>query len=509
MKTPMCKNLLFAATMTGAALMQVGCLSSSSDGSSVTAPPTEKPPVATPGQPGVPQNPNGPLGPSEPAVPIGSVESVNIHFVRNVDGRFQACAAVDATVLQHNRDGRLVGALEVMLDGSVDVTALEKTDYFSIVNETESSVAVFSAEVALLGQGQNFNISAYSGRSGECFGGDNSSSQPQPSFQVEVANPERFTEIDVGPGGAIAFSENIDSGNFTAAKKSLQVLDDPYDILVTGYILSDDGMHESISKYELISGRSQQPDVTIRSNPMNDPVVIPLTMTTPLGSFDAIKTELYSQKDDWKYSLEFNRVMPNSFGGLSTINEVRTIDDASRDLIVSRTITTLDLRKVIETRERFANDVSSITMPDKDWGLLSNVILSAEGINYFFGGDGSEVVVAKGIRLYEPGENAPFGAKAVQQAVFTASATGYLVMPDLREDWTPAEPFQNYIVEVVTSDSAIHIYDHMALIVMEVYNNIISSSVLDEEVIRDMESIPLGLRLTEPYTKYRVKSKPF
>jgi hypothetical protein len=49
----------------------------------------------------------------------------------------------------------------------------------------------------------------------------------------------------------------------------------------------------------------------------------------------------------------------------------------------------------------------------------------------------------------------------------------------------------------------------MALNVMEFYNNIISSSVLDEEVIRDMESIPLGLRLTEPYTKYRVKSKPF
>jgi len=508
MKKTMGKKLLFASVITGAALMQAGCFSSSSDGSPTGSPPRAELPVVKPGQPGSPQDPSGP---AVPVIPTGSVESVDVHFVQNVGGLWQACAAINATVLRHNRDGRLVEALQVNDDGSVDVRALEKTDYLSIVNETESSVAVFSAEVALLGQGQDFSVSGYSGRAGECFGGDGSSSQPQPSFEVKVANPERFTEINVGPGGAKANIEDLDYSDPNAVDKALrtlQVLDEPYDILVAGYTRGNFGIGVRLDKYQLISGASQQADAPVLSNPVSDPVAIPFMMTTPVGAYESVKTELYSPQDDWQYALEINQVLPDGFGGFHTVDELRTIDDASRDLIVSRSIFTPDMRQAIETRERFANDVSSITMPDKDLQLLNNVVLSEGGINYSFGGDGAEVVVAKGLRFYEPGEGAPLGAKKVQQAVFRSSATGYLVMPDLEDSWAPAEPFQNHTVEIVTSDSAIHIYDHLALIVMEFADNIITSSVLDDDVIRDMESIPLGLRLTEPYTKYRVKSKP-
>ena len=62
-------------------------------------------------------------------------------------------------------------------------------------------------------------------------------------------------------------------------------------------------------------------------------------------------------------------------------------------------------------------------------------------------------------------------------------------------------------MKVTTSNSDLQIQDRMELALMEIFGNIITSSVPDDVAISQLDTIPLQHRVNEPYTSYRVSSE--
>jgi hypothetical protein len=490
------KKLLLAVAISGAVIMQAGCMDSSSGGEN---PSVEPPANEQPGDDAGGDDSSSPQ-PDQPGDNTGSAEAIEVYFSAEVDGQWQACAAVEANVLHHDRHGNLKGTLVVGQDGGVDISAMDQSDFVTIANETDSSVTVMSAEVALLSPGLDLFVAAYDGARGDCFG-DDAVSEPAPSFEVEVNNATDFTYVAVEPvwPGGTATTINADfSGPIVLPLKRLER---PYDVLAIGYNRPLGSFIERMDKYEVINSQLIQDGEKAIVNPVREPVAIPLLLTTPQSASESVNVKLYSPESDQQYFLENIQI------GLVPAKEVRTIESDASELILTRIISNWNQGRRIIAQERFANDVTSISMPDKDLNQLTNVVMGTDTLSYSFVGDGAPVVVAGGIRVYEPSETSPIGAKAVQLGVFTRSATGEFMMPTLPSEWMPAEPFQNTVVKVVTSDSTIQIFDHMALSVMELVGNTINSSVLDAEVLVQLDTVSLSHRLFEPYTEYRVSSK--
>lgn len=500
MTDPIYKKLMLAAVISGMAMVQAGCGSSSDE----AEPTGDAPSGQQTGSGGNDSADNSsPEETTDPGTPVTNNDpsgSVDIFTSRLIDDQWHACAAVDANVTAHDKDGNFKEALTVSQSGRVDISALERTDFVTLANETDESISVLSAEVALLGPGHDLFIEAYAGATGDCSDEDYDTT-PVPTFDVTVTNATDFSNVSITPILAGGDSFNITPEFSGPIVQTLQRLDQPYDILALGYKPPEGSFTARLDKYQVINSQSVGDNSLVNINPVQEPVVIPLALNTPDSALESLNVDLYYPGTDLQHMLEI--FMP----GNGAAREVRTISDSAPELILTRNINNLDMTRRIITRERFANNVTAISLPDRDMDALSNVVMSTDNISYTFAGDGAEVVIAGGIRLYEPGEGAPSGAKAIQQGVFTASATGHLVMPDIPEAWMPAGPFQKHLVKVSTSDSDIQIQDHMELLLTELPGNLITSSMLDDEVLEQLDTIPLQHRLNEPYTSYRVSSE--
>jgi hypothetical protein len=500
MTDPNYKKLMLAAVISGMAMVQAGCGSSSDE-----AEPTSDAPSGQQSGSGEKDSAdNGsPEETTDPGKPVTNNDpsgSVDIFTSRLIDDQWHACAAVDANLVAHDEDGNFKEELTVSQSGRVDISALEPTDFLTLANETDESISVMSAEVALLGPGHDLFIEAYAGATGDCSGGDGGAVQ-RPTFDVTVTNATDFTDVSISPVVAGGDSFDINQAFTGPIVQTLHRLDQPYDILALGYKPPEGSFTARLDKYQVINSQSVGDNTQVNINPVQEPVVIPLELNTPDSALESLMVDLYYPGTDLQHMLE---VFQPRNGGTG---EVRTISSDEPELILTRNISNLDMTRRVMTRERFANDVTAISLPDRDMDALSNVVMSTDSISYTFAGDGAEVVIAGGIRVYQPGESAPAGAKAIQQGVFTASATGHLVMPDVPEAWMPAGPFQKHLVTVSTSDSDIQIQDHMELLLTELRGNLITSSVLDDEVLEQLDTIPLQHRLNEPYTTYRVSSQ--
>lgn len=370
----------------------------------------------------------------------------------------------------------------------------------TLANETDESISVLSAEVALLVPGHDLFIEAYAGTTGECSD-ENYDTVSGATFDVTVTNATDFSHVSIVPVLAGGTSVNIDQDFSGPIVQTLNRLDQPFDILALGYNSPAGSFVSRLDKYQLVNSQAVTDNTLVNINPVKEPVVIPLALNTPDSALESLNVDLYYPGTDLQHMLEI--FMP----GNGAAREVRTITADEPELILTRNINNLDMTRRVITRQRFANNVTAITLPDRDMDALSNVIMSDDSLSYTFADDGAEVVIAGGIRVYEPGSQAPAGAKAIQQGVFTASATGHLVMPEIPDAWVPPESFQKHLVKVTTSNSDIQIQDRMELALMELSGNIITSSVLDDEAIAQLDTIPLQHRLNQPYTSYRVSSE--
>lgn len=476
------KKLLLAAIISGMAMAQAGCDSSDNSASSDASSPEDK--VNTGGT----------------VVDNASPDSIDIFTSRLIDGQWHACAAVDANIAAHDRNGTFKEALTVGESGRVDISGLEPTDFVTLANETDESISVLSAEVALLVPGHDLFIEAYAGTTGECSD-ENYDTVSGATFDVTVTNATDFSHVSIVPVLAGGTSVNIDQDFSGPIVQTLNRLDQPFDILALGYNSPAGSFVSRLDKYQLVNSQAVTDNTLVNINPVKEPVVIPLALNTPDSALESLNVDLYYPGTDLQHMLEI--FMP----GNGAAREVRTITADEPELILTRNINNLDMTRRVITRQRFANNVTAITLPDRDMDALSNVIMSDDSLSYTFADDGAEVVIAGGIRVYEPGSQAPAGAKAIQQGVFTASATGHLVMPEIPDAWVPPESFQKHLVKVTTSNSDIQIQDRMELALMELSGNIITSSVLDDEAIAQLDTIPLQHRLNEPYTSYRVSSE--
>ncbi|MGC8119324.1 hypothetical protein [Marinobacter sp. VGCF2001] len=493
------KKLILAAIISGMAVVQ-GCDSSSSENGSADGAPSGQ--QAEQGESNSTDNSPSeePADPGEPVADTAPARAIDIFTSREIDGQWHACAAVDANISAHDRNGNFKAALAVSESGRVDISGLESTDFVTLANETDESVSVLSAEVALLVPGHDLFIEAYAGITGECSDEDYDAVSGS-TFDVTVTNAADFSHVSIAPVLAGGTSVNIDQEFSGPIVQTLNRLDQPFGILALGYNSPAGRFVSRLDKYQLINSQAVTDNTQVNINPVQEPVVIPLALNTPNSAFESLSVDLYYPGTDLQHMLEI--FTP----GNGAAREVRTISSDEPELILTRNINNLDMTRRVITRQRFSNDVTAITLPDRDMDALGNVAMSGDSISYTFTGDGADVVIAGGIRVYEPGSQAPAGAKAIQQGVFTASATGHLVMPDIPDAWVPPEPFQKHLVKMTTSNSDIQIQDRIQLALMEIFGNIITSSVLDDEAKAQLDTIPLQHRLNEPYTSYRVSSE--
>ena len=500
MTDPIFKKLMLAAVISGVAVVQAGCGSSSDDSEQEAGAPSGQQAGGGESESPGTSSPEETTDPGEPVTDSDPSGAIDIFTSRLIDDQWHACAAVDANVIAHDKHGNFKEALTVSQSGRVDISGLEPTDFVTLANETDESISVLSAEVALLGAGHDLFIEAYAGATGDCSGEDGGAVQ-RPTFDVTVTNASDFTDVSISPIVAGGDNFNIDQAFTAPIVQTLHRLDEPYDILALGYKPPEGSFTARLDKYQVINSQSVGDNAQVNINPVLEPVLIPVALNTPDSALESLMVDLYYPGTDLQHMLEI--FMP----GNGAAREVRTISDRAPELILTRNINNLDMTRSIITRERFANDVTAISLPDRDMDALSNVVMSTDNISYTFAGDGAGVVIAGGIRVYQPGEGAPAGAKAIQQGVFTASATGQLVMPEIPQAWVPTEPFHKHLVKVTTSNSDLQVQDHMDLLLTEISGNLISSSPLDDESLAQLDTIPLQHRLNEPYTSYRVSSE--